>query len=477
MPRLFGSLGRSSKEGRGYANQYADGYDAPQGYYSSYGFDEQEPRQNSTWRKVFSKKPSKRNYLSRQLQDETAFAPGRNYRTTVEDYPEEQLTRRLRGPLPTDDTESFDELAADPRRSDNIVPLIQRESSLMRIGHAFEDNGTYAPALSAVPSAALPPHQHSVPLYAPQPVPGVQPHVGAVHGMHGPAVVQNMAPPRNNSVRPDIVNHSSSYPERDQPIHRRQERDRSAPPRVKPLKDHPAYWEKPLDRDEEPPVVVVVEYGKNGKKDKYYIIPAGAPVVFEDENGNELTRVGDFSGKYRPPRRPRPVIVQDQYGREICRAGFNNDDHISVGSRSLDSNSYHSESGRSHHRGRPVHRSPHDNQHASREHGSHHGSSLSSSRPYAGPAPDSYLRDPHYQASRRAGTRPSHDDLRGYPADPRPPRSERSAGQSSSDTLVRSSPRRSDDRYGRPRGSDRRDYGSDDRGHTYQREHDSRRNG
>ncbi|EJF62999.1 hypothetical protein DICSQDRAFT_126110 [Dichomitus squalens LYAD-421 SS1] len=359
MPRLFGSLGRSSKEGRGYTSQYADGYDAPQGYYSSYGFDEQEPRQNSTWRKVFSKKPSKRNYLSRQLQDETdlyvsngqtAFAPGRNYRTTVEDYPEEQLTRRLRGPLPTDDTESFDELAADPRRSDNIVPLIQRESSLMRIGHAFEDNGTYAPALSAVPSAALPPHQHSVPLYAPQPVPGMQPHVGAVHDMHGPAVVQNMAPPRNNSVRPDIVNHASSYLGRDQPIHRRQERDRSAPPRVKPLKDHPAYWEKPLDRDEEPPVVVVVEYGKNGKKDKYYIIPAGAPVVFEDENGNELTRVGDFSGKYRPPRRPRPVIVQDQYGREICR-----------------------------------------------EHGSHHGSSLSSSRPYAGPAPDSYLRDPHYQ--------------------------------------------------------------------------------
>ena len=83
--------------------------------------------------------------------------------------------------------------------------------------------------------------------------------------------------------------------------------------------------------------MVVVEHGKNGKKDKYYIIPAGAPVIFEDENGNELTRyvypffsktavnlnfhrrVGDFSGRYKPPRRLRPVIVQDQYGREICR--------------------------------------------------------------------------------------------------------------------------------------------------------------
>ena len=37
-------------------------------------------------------------------------------------------------------------------------------------------------------------------------------------------------------------------------------------------------------------MVVVVEHGKNGKKDKYYIIPGGAPVIFEDEDGNELTR-------------------------------------------------------------------------------------------------------------------------------------------------------------------------------------------
>ena len=32
-----------------------------------------------------------------------------------------------------------------------------------------------------------------------------------------------------------------------------------------------------------------------------------------------IHRVGDFSGRYRPPRRPRPVIVQDHHGREICR--------------------------------------------------------------------------------------------------------------------------------------------------------------
>ncbi|KAH9922024.1 uncharacterized protein BXZ73DRAFT_104280 [Epithele typhae] len=122
-----------------------------------------------------------------------------------------------------------------------------------------------------------------------------------------------------------------------------------------PARDHPAYWDKPLDPREEPPVVVVVEQGKNGKRDKYYIIPGGAPVIFEDAAGNELTRVGDFSGRYRPPTRPRPVIVQDQFGREICRAGFNNDDRVSVGSRSVDD---YSESGRSYQRGRPAERTP-----------------------------------------------------------------------------------------------------------------------
>ena len=60
MSRLLGSLGRSSKEARGYTGQYAGGYDAPQGVYNPYGFDEQEPQQNSVWRKMFAKKPTKR---------------------------------------------------------------------------------------------------------------------------------------------------------------------------------------------------------------------------------------------------------------------------------------------------------------------------------------------------------------------------------------------------------------------------------
>ncbi|RPD61959.1 hypothetical protein L226DRAFT_571345 [Lentinus tigrinus ALCF2SS1-7] len=471
MPRLFPSLGRSSKEQARVYGQY-DGYDAPYGQYG-YGYEEQETQNGSAWRKVFPKKSTKRQNYHRQ--DEGTFSRTRGYRTTVEDYPEDNAPpRALAGPvLPTDDTQSFEELLAGRDHSDTSIPLVQRESSLARLQQAFADHGTYAPTMSAVPSGS-----HGAPFYAPQPAYAGKPHVSAVNDMHEPPVVVNPIAPRE-AVRPDIVHHSSTYPTREKPIHRRRERERSAPPVVKASRDHPAYWDKPLEPEEEPPVVVVVEHGKNGKKDKYYIIPSGAPVIFEDEDGNELTRVGDFSGRYRPLRRPRPVIVQDQYGREICRAGFNNDDQISVGSRSMDGYSYHSESGRSHHRGRSAYRT--SAQHDSREHGSnhgshhssHHNSSHSNSRMYA---PDSYLRDPHYQPSRgRAGTRSPHDDL--Y-TDPRPPRSERSAGHSSSDTLVRSTSPRYDDQRGRTRthGS-RREQGSDDRAYAAAYHRDYRRQG
>ncbi|KAJ7179242.1 hypothetical protein C8R46DRAFT_632149 [Mycena filopes] len=45
-------------------------------------------------------------------------------------------------------------------------------------------------------------------------------------------------------------------------------------------------------------------------------------VVFQDAEGNEITRVGDFSGRRRPIS---PIIVQDEYGRELYRTS---DPHI-----------------------------------------------------------------------------------------------------------------------------------------------------
>lgn len=54
--------------------------------------------------------------------------------------------------------------------------------------------------------------------------------------------------------------------------------------------------------------------------DTYYIIPAGTNVIFQDEDGNEITRIGDFSAS-RSNRyyREAPLIVQDENGHEIYR--------------------------------------------------------------------------------------------------------------------------------------------------------------
>ncbi|KAI0829416.1 hypothetical protein BC628DRAFT_1417143 [Trametes gibbosa] len=454
MPRLFPSLGRSSKD-----RQY-EGYDAPHGYYD-YGYPEQEPRQHrSAWSKVLNRKSTKRSYVG---EDPSSHSYPGGFRATVEDYPEDP--RMHPGQAVDEFGESFEDLLSG-RNSDTAIPLVQRESSLTRLQQAFADNGTYAPAMSAAPSMSM---------YAPQPRMAGQPHVSAVNDLHQPAMVVNSPVPMQG-LRPDVVHHSASYPTtRDRPHrrHREHERERSAPPRAyRDHREHPAYWEDPLDPREEPPVVVVVEHGKNGKKDKYYIIPGGAPVIFEDEDGNELTRVGDFSGHYRPPRRPRPVIVQDQYGNEICRGGFSNDDHISVGSR--DNYPHHtSRSGVSDRRGRSTHRSQDQRGHSSRHESSH------SSRMFA---PDSYHNDPHYQPSRpRAGTRSSRDDPNVVFVDPNQGRGSRShRSGSSSDTLVRSSPR--DHHSNSGRSHDRpRDYPDErererERGRDYhQRDHYSRR--
>ncbi|KAJ7507715.1 hypothetical protein B0H11DRAFT_1902766 [Mycena galericulata] len=51
----------------------------------------------------------------------------------------------------------------------------------------------------------------------------------------------------------------------------------------------------------------------------YYIVPGGTNVVFQDEDGNEITRVGDFTGRRR---RISPIIVQDEFGRELYRYGL-----------------------------------------------------------------------------------------------------------------------------------------------------------
>ncbi|KIJ70175.1 hypothetical protein HYDPIDRAFT_184574 [Hydnomerulius pinastri MD-312] len=68
------------------------------------------------------------------------------------------------------------------------------------------------------------------------------------------------------------------------------------------------------------PEIYPDRYGRGHPKEGpiYYIIPGGMSVIFQDEHGNEITRVGDFSGRPQPSR-PAPFIVQDANGRELYR--------------------------------------------------------------------------------------------------------------------------------------------------------------
>ncbi|KAH7887822.1 hypothetical protein F5I97DRAFT_1863077 [Phlebopus sp. FC_14] len=73
------------------------------------------------------------------------------------------------------------------------------------------------------------------------------------------------------------------------------------------------------------PEVYPDRYGRSHSKEGpiYYIIPGGMSVIFQDEHGNEITRVGDFSGRSQHSR-PAPFVVQDAHGRELYRYdGYN----------------------------------------------------------------------------------------------------------------------------------------------------------
>ncbi|KAJ8502437.1 hypothetical protein ONZ45_g11762 [Pleurotus djamor] len=64
-----------------------------------------------------------------------------------------------------------------------------------------------------------------------------------------------------------------------------------------------------------------------------YIVPRGTNVIFQDEDGHEITRIGQFQHPsnrsedtldYESPTRKRtvPIIVQDEYGQELYRSCF-----------------------------------------------------------------------------------------------------------------------------------------------------------
>ncbi|KAG2013743.1 hypothetical protein CC2G_010622 [Coprinopsis cinerea AmutBmut pab1-1] len=62
-----------------------------------------------------------------------------------------------------------------------------------------------------------------------------------------------------------------------------------------------------------------------------YIVPPGVNVVFKDEDGNEITRVGDFPNAPKPPRRKRqsaPIVVFDQNGQVLYQDSESDDRYM-----------------------------------------------------------------------------------------------------------------------------------------------------
>ncbi|KAH9843810.1 uncharacterized protein C8Q71DRAFT_14303 [Rhodofomes roseus] len=355
MPRLFPHLGRSSKE-------HVAGYDAYDPYYGhpehGYGYDGYEyvpeQRERPAWRKMLSKGsgsssntkasstrtggrayygegevPGFQRTVSRSHQTRSPPENGMySYPVQVPHYPN------------SDDTESYVNI---PSRPHSPVPIVQRESSftdmngLGRLQEAFADHGTYysatTPTVTVDPTTPV----RGSPRMPPRPLRAAGPvQMGTVHeARHEPVIIDDS----NGSmegIRPDV---DVMRPSGSKHRHPRTHLDHSRPPpqgkgkgkgrRMEVVTGGPTYWEHHPGAQEYPPVVVVVQRGAYGEKDTYYIIPGGQPVIFEDDYGSEITRVGDFSGYYRP-QPPHPVIVEDEYGREICRVGYQ-DGRISPG--------------------------------------------------------------------------------------------------------------------------------------------------
>ncbi|PPQ92404.1 hypothetical protein CVT25_008754 [Psilocybe cyanescens] len=78
------------------------------------------------------------------------------------------------------------------------------------------------------------------------------------------------------------------------------------------------------DKDPNEATVFERDYGS---EDDYepeiynYIVPAGLNVIFQDEDGNVITRVGRRTRPYDTshPVRSAPIIVHDEFGRELYR--------------------------------------------------------------------------------------------------------------------------------------------------------------
>jgi len=274
-----------------------------------YGYHDQYDRrdeQTSAWRKVLSRKLREETDTP-AWEEEVVEYPSRAASYAPETYPLHAGRRRAPYAEEHLDPRAYAEDHYDYDRSSTSdpVPIVQRENSLTRMRDMFSDPSRASHAVTEIP---LPGNRYTVTDFQSP----VEVHHRDMHpSRHQPVIINNTP---THSVRPD-TEHMQVL----------SERARGKRPEYSRRESSPDHYDTHPHESEYPPCVVVVERGRHGKPDTYYVIPGGAPVIFEDEHGKELTRVGDFSGRYKPQALKRPVIIQDEYGREVYRMGFDDD--------------------------------------------------------------------------------------------------------------------------------------------------------
>ncbi|KAJ3559843.1 hypothetical protein NM688_g92 [Phlebia brevispora] len=261
MPHFFSSLRRSKDHDRHAYPRYDD--------YTRYDSHEPQP---SDWRRVVP--PSHRdgeNWQEEMVEYPETYPgrgeyPGsrRSNRPATHDYP-----RHRSYDVQSESTATAtDDVPGSSRyyTRDNAVPIVQRESSLTRLQEVFSDHAASV-GPRPVTEVTLPqqgtPRANPVDIQQPPP-PAPAAELRTVYAaQQQPVLVQNST---IDSSEADIrIQRPQTYGARDKP--RAPSRSRSE------MRREPSTGARSMDEEEFPPCVVVVERGRHGKPDTYYVIP------------------------------------------------------------------------------------------------------------------------------------------------------------------------------------------------------------
>ncbi|KAH7916188.1 hypothetical protein BJ138DRAFT_1140364 [Hygrophoropsis aurantiaca] len=212
-------------------------------------------------------------------------------------------------------------LNARPSRLQTPVPSVERDDGESRLSDALSDHPP-VPGMMDDPSRLL--DRAPTDLYAHS---SAYDHEGDRHLHESPIVLNGSVRSGSDTESDHTIEHLRT------PLSSQFETRASSRPHpanyMPPVKSPSAiYGDQPHDiypyrhRDDEYERRLPGDVqGEAGGRPIYYIIPGGVNVIFQDERGREITRVGDFNR--RQPARPAPFVVQDAQGREMYRYDSN----------------------------------------------------------------------------------------------------------------------------------------------------------